>query len=134
MRSLGRALTPTGFVKLIFVCVVFSVGSFRAHALPVWTSRSGGFCERKIGAGRELPHHVADGDIVPLLPRVLHLLPHRDLCRVQSGVRNRAFVPRRLGLRRRRYRSDALQRVPKTSRSLCRRRPVVRSDVVVNES
>ena len=48
------------------------------------------------------------------------LLPHRDLCRVQSGVRNRATVPRRLGLRRHRYRSDALQLVPKTSRSLWR--------------
>ena len=34
--------------------------------------------------------------------------PHRDLCRVQSGVRDRAMVLRRLGLRRHRYRSDAL--------------------------
>ena len=77
---------------------------------------------------------------IPGLHVLLHrvwaqrFLPHRDLCRVQSGVRNRATVPRRLGLRRRRYRSDALQRVPKTSRSLSRRRPVVRSVVVVNES
>ena len=39
-----------------------------------------------------------------------------------------------LGLRRRRYRSNALQRVPKTSRSLSRRRPVVQSVVVVNET
>ena len=66
--------------------------------------------------------------------RAQRLLPHRDLCRVHPGVRNRATVPRRLGLRRRRYRSDALQRVPKTSRSLCRRRLVGGSVVVVNKS
>ena len=39
-----------------------------------------------------------------------------------------------IGLRRRRDRSDAFQRVPRTSRSLWTRRPVVRSVVVVNVS
>ena len=50
-------------------------------------------------------------------------------CQVMSP----ATVPRRLGLRRHRYRSDAFQRVPKTSRSLRTRRPVFWS-VVVNVS
>ena len=43
---------------------------------------------------------------------------HGGLCRVHPGVRDRASVPRGLGLRRRRCRSDAPRCVPKTSRSL----------------
>ena len=72
-------------------------------------------------------------------PQVMsqRLLPHRDLRRVQSGVRDRATVPRatvhrRRGLRRRRNRSDALQRIPRTSLSLPARKPVCWSVVVVS--
>ena len=39
----------------------------------------GGFCERKIWAGQELPHHVADGDLVPMLLRVLRGTPHSNI-------------------------------------------------------
>ena len=61
-------------------------------------------------------------------------LHHGGLCRVHPGVLKRATVPWRLRLRWHHHRSDAPQCVPKTSRSLWRRRPVVLSVVVVNES
>ena len=61
-------------------------------------------------------------------------LHHGGLCRVHPGVFKRATVQRRLRPRWHHHRSDAPQRVPKTSRSLRRRRPVVLSVVVVNES
>ena len=56
-------------------------------------------------------------------------LHHRGLYRYHPRVRDRATVPWRLRLRRYHHRSDALQRVSKTSRSLWKRkhvRPVCR--------
>ena len=48
------------------------------------------------------------------------LLPHRDVRRVQSGVHDRATVPRGRGLRWCRNRWDALESIPRTSLSLQR--------------
>ena len=58
---------------------------------------------------------------------------HGGLCRSHPGVFDRSMVPWRLRLRWHHHRSDVLQCVPKTNRSLSRRRLVVLS-VVVNES
>ena len=84
--------------------------------------------------------HCRWGAGSPGLQELLHRLwaqrplHHSFLCRVHPGVRDRATVPWRLRLRWHHHRSDAPQCVPKTSRSLWRRRPVVLSVVVVNES
>ena len=60
--------------------------------------------------------------------------PHyRGSCRIHPGVLERAAVPWWLLLRWGHHRSDAPWCVPKTSRSLWRRRPVVLS-VVVSQS
>ena len=61
-------------------------------------------------------------------------LHHGGFCRVHPGVFDRATIPWRLRLRWSHHRSDAPQCVPKMSRSLWRRRLVVLSVVVVNES
>ena len=59
-------------------------------------------------------------------------LHHRGLCRIHPGVLGRAAVPQWLRLRWRHHRQDAPWRVPKTSRSLCRRLSVIeRGDPVV---
>ena len=56
-------------------------------------------------------------------PQVIKLttLPHRDVCRVQSGICNWARFSEDLDYDDR-FRSDALQRVPKTSRSLLKKK------------
>ena len=61
-------------------------------------------------------------------------LHHGGLCRVRPGVLDRATVPWRLRLRWRHHRQGALWCLPKTSRSLWRRRPIVLSVVVVRQS
>ena len=61
-------------------------------------------------------------------------LHHGGLCRIHPGVPRRATVPWWLRLRWRHHRSDAPSCVPKTSRSLWRRRRPVVLSVVVSQS
>ena len=60
--------------------------------------------------------------------------PPQVMSPTTTGVCDRATVPCRRRLRWHHHRSDAPQCVPKTSRSLWRRKPVVLSVVIVNES
>ena len=82
------------------------------------------------------PAHFRWGAWHPGREELLHRLwaqrplHYRGVCRVHPGVLRRAAVPWRLRLRGHHHRWDAPQCVPKTIRSLWRRRPVV----VVNES
>ena len=75
-------------------------------------------------SGRERASHMLWAQ------RPLH---HGGLCRIHPGVLGRAAVPWWFRLRWRHHRQDASWRVPKTSRSLCRKRHVVQS-VVVSQS